>query len=611
MSGIIGFLAIITGVCFTACDNPSQHTPDSTNTLSGTVRISGYAQIGQILTADTSELDGGSGAITYQWRRGGNNIGSNSSTYTVLIADVGSTITVTVTRADISGSVASSPTDIVAGASTGTMGLAYTLINNDTAYSVSKGTSNATMVVIPFRYNGLPVLEIADSGFASYTNMTNIIISEAIIKVGDFAFFECSSLTTVFFIGLDSSAWSEIVIGSFNTLLTNATRYYYSEEHPGFTTSHWRYVDGIPSVWMTTGLAFTLINNGTAYSVSRGTANDAVVVIPATHNGLPVTEIIGFAEYTNMTGITIPNSVNSIGRNAFRGCTSLSSIIIPDGVTFISSDAFSGCTILAIIQVSANNPGYSSQEGILYNKAKTEIVYVPLSISGSITMPNSVTSIGNNAFAGREGLTSITISDSVTSIGGTAFSGCTALTDIQVSANNPRYSSQEGILYNRAKTEIVYVPLSISGSITVPNSVTSIGNSAFAARERLTSITISDNVISIGSTAFYDCIGLTSIIIPNKVTSIGIDAFNGCINLSSVIIPASMTSIGDSAFWICTALSMVFYGGATDEAWRNISISSGNDNLTTADRYYYSATEPSSGTPNTYWRWVDRIPSVW
>jgi hypothetical protein len=143
----------------------------------------------------------------------------------------------------------------------------------------------------------------------------------------------------------------------------------------------------------TPGLEFTLIDGNTAYSVSRGTATDATVIIPSVYNGLPVTtigdEILNFGNYTTMTSVTIPSSVTSIGILAFSGCSGLTSVTIPNSVTSIGGNAFTNCSGLT-----------------------------------SVTIGNSVTSIGAFAFDGCSGLTSVTIPNSVTSIGPYAFSNC-------------------------------------------------------------------------------------------------------------------------------------------------------------------------------------------
>ena len=162
-----------------------------------------------------------------------------------------------------------------------------------------------------------------------------------------------------------------------------------------------------------------------------------------------------------------------------------------------------------------------------------------------MTIPNSVTSIGNFAFSYCTGLTSVTIPNSVTSIGNYAFQYCTGLTSVTIP--NSVTSIGNGAFYYCSGLT----------SVTIPNSVTSIGHYAFRECSGLTSVTIGNSVTSIGDDAFYGCTGLTSVTIPNSVTSIGSHAFGGCSGLTSVTIPNSVTSIGNWAFSGCSGLTSV------------------------------------------------------
>ncbi|MBE6958151.1 MAG: leucine-rich repeat domain-containing protein [Ruminococcaceae bacterium] len=227
--------------------------------------------------------------------------------------------------------------------------------------------------------------------------------------------------------------------------------------------------------------------------------------------------------------------VTSIGYRAFYYCSRLTSITIPDSVTSIGSSAFEDCSLTSI---TIPNSVTSIGDGAFSDCS---------SLTG-ITIPDSVTSIGNRAFYYCTRLTSITIPDSVTSIGSSAFSDCTRLTSITIPASVTSIGSS-AFSYCTSLT-----------SITIPDGVTSIANYAFSDCTKLFRITIPDSVTSIGDGAFSDCTSLTSITIPASVTSIGSSAFYSCTSLTSITIPASVTSIGSYAFSSCTSLNYTQYG---------------------------------------------------
>ena len=303
-----------------------------------------------------------------------------------------------------------------------------------------------------------------------------------------------------------------------------------------------------------------------------------------------------FLYCTSLTSVTIPDSVTSIDYGAFYNCTSLTSVTIPDSVTSIGYCAFYECTSLTSVTI----PDGVTSIGEATFRYCTSLT--------SVTIPDSVTSIGDSAFDGCVSLTSVTIPDSVTSIGGGAFSNCAALTGIWVAEGNSHYSSDaSGVLFSKDKTTLVQCPGTLAEctipdsvtsigdwafagctsltSVTIPDSVTSIGAWAFGNCTSLTSVTIPDGVTSIGEYTFYNCTSLTSVTIPDSVTSIGDSAFDGCVTLTSVTIPDSVTRIGGYAFSGCESLTNVYFTG-TEEAWNGITIDDGNDALKNANIHY-------------------------
>lgn len=211
-------------------------------------------------------------------------------------------------------------------------------------------------------------------------------------------------------------------------------------------------------------------------------------------------------------------------------------------------------------------------DGIYYNITSVRTVEVTYSYesggsySGDVKIPQmligdnktyTVTSIGGGTFYKCNELTSVSMPNSVTSIGDWVFEDCISLEAIYVEPDNTAFCSLDGILYNKEMTELIRCPQKMA-SASMPNSVTSIGDKAFGGCSSLTSVTIPNSVISIGVFAFYDCSSLASVTMPNSVTSIGDYAFYNCSSLASMTIPNSVTSIGEGAFYVCSRLKAIY-----------------------------------------------------
>ena len=237
----------------------------------------------------------------------------------------------------------------------------------------------------------------------------------------------------------------------------------------------------------------------------------------------------------SLSNIAIPNSVTYIGNGAFSRCSSLSNIVIPKSVICLNGNPFSDWEGM----LECLSPNFIYEGDVLFNKDKSEIVSFRNQKIESYIIPDSVTSIGDDAFCGCSSLSNIVIPNGVTSIGEGAFMNCSSLSNIVIpnsviSIGDWAFSCCRSLF-----------------SIVIPDSVSSIGDCTFSCCRSLSSIVIPDSVFSIGICAFMDCCFLSNFVLPNNVTRIGNGAFLGCSSLSNIVIPDSVSSIGDGAFHGC------------------------------------------------------------
>ena len=435
----------------------------------------------------------------------------------------------------------------------------YTTNADGITLTITGYTGSGGSVTIPTNIDGLTVTAIGTNAFYNCTSLTNVTIGTNVISIEYEAFGQCTELTSV------------IIPGSVTNIGDWAFNY--------------------------------------CTSLTNATIGNSVITIGD----------YAFLDNFGLTSVTIPNSVSSIGISAFENCTSVTNVMIGTNVTSIGEEAFIACSSLTAISVATNNPAFSSVAGVLYDKSQTTIIQCPGAEAGNYTIRDGVTNIGNDAFSSCDRLTSVTTGDSVasigvsafaastsltnitigtnvTSIGDGAFEPCIGLTAITVATNNPAFSSVAGVLFNQSQTTLIQYPGGKAGSYTVPNSVTSIGDDAFADCPNLISATIGDSVTSIGAAAFWSCISLTNVSIGAGLTSIGYDGFDGCYSLTTITvatnnpafssvegllfnknqttlircpggivgsctIPSSVTSIGNFAFLNDYKLNSVYFEG--------------------------------------------------
>lgn len=300
-------------------------------------------------------------------------------------------------------------------------------------------------------------------------------------------------------------------------------------------------------VWNSDNIEVASVNSaGLVYGIAAGTVNITATTVDGSIvatcvvtvsdainvNGFifnPTTNtIVGYQG--SETSIVIPSTIEEynvehIGEGAFSGI-GIASITIPNSVLTIGSYAFSGCQNLASITFEENTQ--LSEIGFDTFSYCTSLV--------NITIPDSVTTIGNQAFSGS-GLNSVDISANVISIGSAVFAHCQQLISISVDNSNGMYSSVDGVLYNKEMTTMLQYPAGkASESFTVPGSILNIGDQVFAGSTCLETIMLPEGLLSIGISAFSTVSNMISITIPSSVTSIGLAAFMDCSNLSSIIV---------------------------------------------------------------------------
>ena len=362
------------------------------------------------------------------------------------------------------------------------------------------------------------------------------------------------------------------------------------------------------------GLEYRSINDKTCILVGIGTCEDTEIIIPS--RLFEMGEVVGidayaFEDQTQITGVSIPDTVKSIGSRAFAGCTELRTVRLPDSIESIGSKPFFGCDNLQYNEAnSADYLGNATNPFVLLVRVKdketttftipeqTKILYSEAFANCAelqeITLPESLVAVGISAFSGCEKLEQITVPNGVTELGAKAFENCRNLKTAVIGSGIK--SIGKGILKGCDALESLTVPfigetedetsrryldhffggdfyitpenLTTSIQETVPLTLreviltggSRIGNHAFIGCPGLTRVEISDRMVEIGMYAFYRCSGLTEVVIPDSVVKIDIDAFRECTSLTEITIPDQVTELGGLVFYGCTGLQKIVIG---------------------------------------------------
>lgn len=374
-------------------------------------------------------------------------------------------------------------------------------------YTVNNGEATITKgldigaIVIPEELGGYPVTTIGENSFAA-NDITSVVIPDSVTTIENGAFYNCGYLNTITFgknvtsvgnsafqgceelktvHGYDITSWCNINFGNYS-----ANPLYYAED---------LYLDG------------QLVTE---------------LIIP---ENITAIKDYAFSGYKKLTAINLHNKVESIGKGSFYLCDGIDTISIPSSVISIGKDAFYNVSNLSSVHISnlaawcnidfennLSNPLYYAQNLYLNDRQVDELI-----------IPTEVTGIKEYAFYNCKNIITVNVHKNVNSIGSYSFSGCESLAYIDIASENNAYFSQDGVLYNKECTQILYVPEKLTGSITIPNGITRIGAYSF-----------NDTLV-------------TSVEIPNSVTSISKSAFKGCNNLISITLPFIGGSIDGSA----------------------------------------------------------------
>ncbi len=441
------------------------------------------------------------------------------------------------------------------------------------------------------------ITTIGVSMFHGCNNLTTVTLPETVTVISDAAFRDCSALTDIYYMGSEEQ-WNDISVGTQNTALESATKHFACEEG----------VCGENLVWYLDAAGIlTISGTGDMYDYSMEAqpwANDAA----------------------NIKSVVITNGVSSIGNGAFSNLDSLEVVSIPESVVTIGDFVFSGCVNLTDITIAEENPVYCTVENVLFNKNQTVLIqYAPGKQDAAYVIPETVITIGKGAFASAS-VGSITVPNSVTVIEENAFAFCDSLTNVYydgfqsvwndlasaASGNEALLNAAvvcswnegtcgEGVIWqldnagtltisgtgdmadyelrktpwyslrNNIQKVVICDGVTAIGAgaffecanvidVTLGNDLTAIGDRAFGSCKGITEIALPESVTHVGDFAFASCEGLTELDLGETVETIGASAFYNCIGLTQITIPNSVTSLGERAFNSCTALTDVVIG---------------------------------------------------
>ena len=419
---------------------------------------------------------------------------------------------------------------------------------------------------------------IEDGVLTDYTGSGgDIVIPKGVTSIGDDAFYDCDSITSVSIpksvtsIGEGAFAWSSLKSIELSKGVTSI---------------------GNAAFAGCTNLSSITLPDGITDIEERAFAECSSLKSVVLSHGVKTIKESTFFECSSLTNISIPKSVTSIEDKAFEGCSSLTGIMLPNGLKNIGNSAFTDCSSLTDINIP---DGITSIENsAFYGCSKLQAIRIPKSVTSigdsafersglkSVVIPASVTDFGDYIFSDCNELQYVTFSNGITKVltkDGRWFSRCKTLKNItipkslgnidfgricrecyslemiEIDSDNQAYLAIDGIVYDKSRTKVLYCPQGFKGELIIPDGITSIEGGAFLGCSKLEAISIPESVTTIESHAFENS-GLKSVVIPGSVETIEYCAFANS-GLKSVVIPGSVKTIEESVFSCCTELKKV------------------------------------------------------